>query len=80
MCPLQNKEQLKVMVEPYMEPVMHSMPFNLTEFAGRYNLSMPDMFQSEQSPRPGLELAKQVAPQNPQDHVNMLLSMWGCHS
>lgn len=57
---MQNKEQLKVMMEPYVEPVMHSMPFNLTEFAGRYNLSMPDMFQSEESPRPGLELAKQV--------------------
>ena len=47
-------------VEPYVEQVQQSMPFNFTEFAEKYNITMPGMFQSEESPRPGLELAKQV--------------------
>lgn len=70
-----------MMVEPYVEPVMHSMPFNLSEFAARYNLSMPDVFQSEESPRPGIELAKQVASTStigPSQHVSVP-SLWWCH-
>lgn len=56
---VQRRQQVRVAVEPILDPLISSMPeFNLTEFAARHGINMPDVFQSEEAPRPGRELAK----------------------
>ena len=57
---MQNRDTLKVYLEPMVGPVVQNMPtVNLSAF-GLDGMSMPEFFQTEETPRPGLELKKQV--------------------
>lgn len=52
---VQKRDSMK----PILDPFMSQMPeFNFTQFAADHGIAMPDMFQSEETPRPGLELAR----------------------
>ncbi|KAK9918842.1 hypothetical protein WJX75_007445 [Coccomyxa subellipsoidea] len=54
-----RRQQVRVAVEPILDPLISNMPeFNFTEFAGRHGITLPDVFQSEEAPRPGRELAQ----------------------
>jgi hypothetical protein len=46
---------------------MSNMPdFNFTQFAEDHGIAVPEMFQSEEAPRPGLELkARGLKPKHP---------------
>ncbi len=50
---LQKRQQVRVAVEPMLDPLIQTMPdFNLTEFAARHGITIPDVFQSEKGWKP----------------------------
>lgn len=57
---MQNKDALQVYLEPMVEPVVQNMPSVNMSALGLDRLNLPEFFQTEETPRPGLELKKKV--------------------